>query len=1090
MVSFRNRRAVVIALAGAWACAGPGLVGQADASGFKVEPGTQEVDGRFGEAIELEGDLLFVGADWAQNTLEENRNERVSVFRWDGLEWIEQSSITGSGVPDDFQDGFGRDIAVDGGVLVIGAWLDDQLGSAYVYTHDGVGWVEQQRLRPFDGGPADRFGQSVSIDGDTIVVGSYLHAAEGAAYVYTRSGDAWTLQQKLTAGDGETGMWFGYSVALDGDTIVVGAPSVFPPVGTVRHGAVYVFTRDGATWTERTKLEVSQADVFDHFGYAVALHDGVLVATAPQLDLGGVASAGAAFVYEGVGADWSGTATLTEILPGVSSYFGTRVDIDGDLIIVGASQDRDAFGEQSGSAFLFGREGAGWSSLRRFEDPEGESLERFGSAVAIDGDRLAIGAPRSGALDTGAAFIYERVGPVWLGPDRRVVGGDSFGGDEVGYSVALFGDLAVIGAPYDDDQGTNAGAAYVFERTGGLWTQRAKLLADDAEQGDYLGWSVAVYNDSIFVGAPQDDDLGVASGSAYVFRRSGGVWSQFQKVKAVDGGAGDQYGYSVAIAEPYAVIGSRLDDDAGFNAGAAYIVFLQTNPLIWTPTTKLLPSGVTGSAEFGTAVAINRQTVAVGAPYQEGAAGAAYAFTLENGSWVRTRFIAPGGAPADLFGFDVDVSENSLIVGAPFNAGVGAAYVFDGRNGAWVHQATIRPSNGASADEFGAAVALEHDAAIVGARLHNGPAGADQGAAYIYTRNGTLWRERRITEVDTIAGDQFGAAVDMSFDTVLIGAPRDDQRGSNAGAAHLVEGTFGYGASESTLDLATGDAWSSLAEAILNADSEHVLHAAHAAFRLGGDLDFLGLAIEAQSTSEIRQTRDAAWTLADGAAIVAAPERDATLHGAVALPAGAAARLTARRARFTPFATLTAGPGASLTVEGDLDIEISDPSRFDFDEASLIVGAGASFADIEAMSPDSTADLAARVAHPFALGGLTLAPGAVAVIVDAHNNSLDESGPEAVYVGDLTIGAGAALFTGGHVIYYETLTNNGSVDDPANLIQIAACPADLTGDGQVDGADLGLLLGSWGGAQGDLTGDGVTDGADLGLLLGAWGACP
>ena len=199
----------------------------------------------------------------------------------------------------------------------------------------------------------------------------------------------------------------------------------------------------------------------------------------------------------------------------------------------------------------------------------------------------------------------------------------------------------------------------------------------------------------------------------------------------------------------------------------------------------------------------------------------------------------------------------------------------------------------------------------------------------------------------------------------------------------------------------------------------------------------------------------------------------------------------------------TARSSATLTLLGgtakfgaDADIAINSNTRYDMATSEIrMVGLAGSIQTLERMSTDigpSPDGLDRTLPGHYPIDTLRVGPTATTVdLVDTHDNdNLGQAQCEAVYVSNLIIDAGATLNTNGCPVYYETLTNNGSVDEPANLIQIAQCEADLTGDGQVDGADLGLLLGSWGTQQGDLNADGVTDGADLGLILGAWGPCP
>jgi hypothetical protein len=230
--------------------------------------------------------------------------------------------------------------------------------------------------------------------------------------------------------------------------------------------------------------------------------------------------------------------------------------------------------------------------------------------------------------------VFTRAAGAWT-QQAKLVASDGAAGDQFGFSVALDGDTVVIGAFRDDDKGSDSGSAYVFTRAGSGWTQQAKLVASDGAAGDQFGWSVALDGDTAVIGARLDDDKGIDSGSAYVFTRAGGAWTQQAKLVASDGAAGDQFGFSVALDGDTAVIGAFGDDDNGSDSGSAY-VFTRAGSG-WSETLKLLASD--GKAfdllgYYNGAVDISGSTVLAGAPLHDLAdpvrtdAGAAYVFSI------------------------------------------------------------------------------------------------------------------------------------------------------------------------------------------------------------------------------------------------------------------------------------------------------------------------------------------------------------------------------------------------------------------------------------------------------------------------------
>jgi hypothetical protein len=339
-----------------------------------------------------------------------------------------------------------------------------------------VNWTEIQKLLPSDGAASDYFGYSVSLDGDTALIGAYTDDNNGAtnsgsAYVFIRTGTSWTQQAKLLAADVTADDMFGYSVSLSGDTALIGAVS-----DDDGRGSAYVFARTDTTWTQQQKLLVPDGTINDFFGGSVSLSD------------------------------------------------------DTALISVHGDDDN---GAQSGSAYVFTRSGTNWTL------------------------------------------------------QQKLLAADGTASDYFGYSASLTGDTALIGADGDDDNGVDSGSAYVFTRTGTTWTQQAKLLASYGAVYDSFGWSVSLSSDTALIGAPFDDDNGNSSGSAYVFTRTGTTWTQQVKLLASDGAVADRFGWRVSLSGDTALFGVRWDGDNGGNSGSAYVFTKKSEnepPIFGTPT--------------------------------------------------------------------------------------------------------------------------------------------------------------------------------------------------------------------------------------------------------------------------------------------------------------------------------------------------------------------------------------------------------------------------------------------------------------------------------------------------------------------------
>jgi FG-GAP repeat len=383
----------------------------------------------------------------------------------------------------------------------------------------------QQKLTASDAAVDDLFGYSVALSGDTAVVGAIndntpAGSDAGSAYVFVRSGTTWTEQQKLTASDGAFGDFFGYSVALSGDTAVVGTRLDDTPAGTDA-GSAYVFVRSGTTWTEQQKLTASDAAAEDIFGSSVAVDGDTAVVGADGNDTPAGTNAGSAYVFVRSGTTWTQQRRLRASDGAAGDFFGISVALDGDTSVVGADGDDTSAGAQAGSAYVFVRSGTTWTQQRRLRASRGADFDFFGNSVALSADTAVVGAAQgdtAGGRDTGSAYVFVRSGTTWT-QQQKLTASDRAAFDRFGISVALSGEIAVVGAYFDDTgAGEDTGSAYVFFRSGTTWTQQQKLTASDGAAGDEFGISVALDGDTAVVGADRDNTpAGDDAGSAYVF---------------------------------------------------------------------------------------------------------------------------------------------------------------------------------------------------------------------------------------------------------------------------------------------------------------------------------------------------------------------------------------------------------------------------------------------------------------------------------------------------------------------------------------------------------------------------------------------
>ena len=396
---------------------------------------------------------------------------------------------------------------------------------------------------------------------DTIEVARYATLAQAIAATRT----AGTV---LSVEDASTDFLFGTSVSLSGNRALVGDP-LNDNAGGAYAGSAYVFAfdasqPDGQQWSLEAKLTASDGASFDQFGAAVSLSESRALIGAPADDDGGSASGSAyVFVFDGAqpaGQQWSQEAKLraTDAAPG--DEFGRSVSLSEDRALVGAPEDDDN-GSASGSAYVFGFDGAQlWGQETKLS--AGDGNDRFGTSVALAGDRALIGA--SGASEAaGAAYVFGFDGTSWS-QQAELTASDATSDDRFGFSVSLSGDRVLIGAPLSGGA-SDTGSAYVFafdgaQPAGRRWTQEAKLTADVPRPNDAFGHSVSLDGGRALIGAPYSD--GALFGKAFLFALGGGTWSQDATFVAEGGPlSGNRFGRSVSLSDDRALVGAPGDGD-------------------------------------------------------------------------------------------------------------------------------------------------------------------------------------------------------------------------------------------------------------------------------------------------------------------------------------------------------------------------------------------------------------------------------------------------------------------------------------------------------------------------------------------------
>lgn len=418
------------------------------------------------------------------------------------------------------------------GTISIGNFLGKTIGSA---------WSQQAKLTDPWAQSTDHFGRSVSISGDYAIVGVPQADAQipfsagvsdaGEAQIYVRSGTNWYHQAALgllfTSSGASPSDYFGFSVSIDGDYAIVGSPFE-DPNGITNGGSAHIYVRSGSTWSYQTKLNRTASSTANaYFGYSVAISGNYAIVGAPLTDR--------------------------------SSMFSTTFD--------------------TGAAYIYVRSGTTWSFQRKLIAPDWGAYDQFGFSVSIDsnpntGVWVIVGAPfedPNGISDAGSAYIWYLSGTTWYHA-AKVMASDSQTSAKFGEKVDISDPYAIVGCPRHT---SDTGSAYVYERSLynlSVWNQQAKLTASDYASGDWFGVDVAIENNRAVVGAWVEDPNGITNaGSAYVFDRSGNVWTETTKLIASDAAAHDNAGVSVSLSSNTAIVGAYLDDHSSTDAGSAYV---------------------------------------------------------------------------------------------------------------------------------------------------------------------------------------------------------------------------------------------------------------------------------------------------------------------------------------------------------------------------------------------------------------------------------------------------------------------------------------------------------------------------------------
>ncbi len=719
---------------------------------------------RLGTSIAVDNGIIAIGG-------------AVSVFLVDANTTLPIVTL----IPDDGTNSssFGNSIAIHNGIVAVGAPSDDDNGtnSGSVYLFDASTGNQLFKLLPDDGSPSDAFGNSVAIQSGIVAVGAWgdddAGGSSGSVYLFDASTGAQI--SKITPDDGASNDLFGSSVTIDNGILAVGADNDRIK-GDPRTGSAYLF--DIATGAQLAKLNPSNPDDtsgFSRFGSSIVMSNGIIAVGAPLEDSSVGGGAGAVYLFD--------LATRTELHRLLASdvsrlaQFGSSLAIENNTLAIGAPGANSALDEFNGATYIFDL--ATGTQVSKFSPEQLQLHDSYATSTALENGVVITGAPLTDAIgvDSGSVYQYNLSTATQT---AQIIPLSSLVDDHLGQSVAIQDRIIAVGASFNDETGSNSGAVYMFSAGLPSFTNH-KITPADADPSSQFGHAVAISDGLLAAGAHVDNDNGPASGSAYVFEVDTG--NQVSKLLPTDAGLFDFFGISIDIDAQTVAVGAPGGDANASDTGAAYLF----DALTGTQLAKLFAGDGQSDDRFGWSIAIDQNIVAVGS-YMNDAngqdSGAAYLFDATTGTQL-AKLLPSDGAPGDQFGYSIAIDRGIVAVGAWLDQDngfdSGSVYLFDAATGTQL--AKLLPDNGAPSSQFGSSVSIDQHRVAVGATGHN-TNGNSTGAAYLFDAVTGTQTHRMVREGTSSENARMGHSISISQGIIITGAIEDDYNGPGAGAAY------------------------------------------------------------------------------------------------------------------------------------------------------------------------------------------------------------------------------------------------------------------------------------------------------------------
>jgi hypothetical protein len=947
---------------------------------------------------------------------------------------------------------------------------------------------------------------------------------QGTAYIFVQSEGSWIEEVRCQSPYGGAGDSFGAAIAIDGDTVVIGAwaDDVTLPAD---HGSMFIFSRRSGTWDAGERLSPPDSASGDRFGFSVSISSSIAVAAAPGDDVNGVADPGSAWTFSRIGGDWVRPASAPEFTAndiGGSDYFGREVVVDGNLAFIATPN--------ANAVYVFQRDGANWIQQSKIVPNDPVAGMGFGTSIAAANGVLIVGAPYANSpqrIYQGAAYSFVNNSGTWIQEAKLT----STSGGSFGCSVSLFGSVLAVGSRYDNaNNDPNTGAAYLYTRSMSGWSAPVKLRLPPGTSNSGFGTIVALNSDTSLLVAADASGYG----GVYAFDQINLQWSmQNQPISLFGNSGNDRYGAKLLVKDNTLFIGGGFTP---LTVGTRFSVRVFEKDVTGWRQSSTIESPIYND-QFGYGLSFDGSNLIIGAPNTIHptlgfSCGSTFIYKRRQASWQLTaqQFATAPQYGAE-FGSAVTIAADSVLTGSPYrtiNGSTAGGSVSSYPLGRTEVTTTVRNdstnTNYASlatamlAAQNGQQISASEAAwSAMGSINSLGRSLALTGTGDIRTPSTSALELGQSSLLATPAGSEIemfgqfriasGGSVDVSTDrfhlgarglltsrlssslsvsapiSKLDGATRIEQ-GSSISFFGSVE-SYGTTTAFQNTSVSSGGPWLnvdtfSISDGILGIP---VFHNRMNANLFGTNALFGSLINDSSAITVIRSgTLYVYGSLNNNGSIIGSICSNCT-STPPNMDIGGNLIIGAESNLLMPFF------GATVRVGGDFDCAINSNDRFSMNLATLGLEGSGTEQTLEAMSSDVDIDpagLDASLPGAYPIHTLHIGPApSVVTLVDAHDN--DNAGqvvPEAIYVDTLRIDPGSRLNNQNVTVYYNTLRNSGTIDDPTRVIRMAPapyCPADFNLDGAVDGDDVISFVAQWdiGDSQADFNSDGAVDGDDL-----------